>query len=45
MQRYIVKRLLIFKPLIVGISFLVFAIMDLAGGDVTVAMGAEQMSA
>lgn len=45
MQRYIVKRLLMLIPVIVGVSFLVFAIMDLAGGDVTVAMGAEQMSA
>ena len=33
MHRYIIKRLLLMIPVIIGVSFLVFFIMDLAPGD------------
>jgi len=33
MHRYIIKRLLMMIPVIIGVSFLVFFIMDLAPGD------------
>ena len=35
MHRYVIKRLLMLIPVIIGVSFIVFAIMDMAGGDVT----------
>lgn len=33
MHRYIIKRLLLMIPVIIGVSFLIFFIMDLAPGD------------
>ena len=34
MYRYILKRLLLIIPVIIGVSFLVYSIIDLAPGDV-----------
>lgn len=33
MHRYVIKRLLMMIPVIIGVSFLVFFIMDMAPGD------------
>ena len=41
MHRYIIKRLLMMIPVIIGVSFLVFFIMDLAPGDAVDLMAPE----
>ena len=43
MYRYILKRILLLIPVIIGVSFLVFTVMNLAAGDVTTAMGVDEM--
>jgi len=44
MHRYIFKRILEIIPVILGVSFLIFCIMDLAPGDATSVLGAEGMT-
>lgn len=44
MYRYVLKRLLMIVPVIIGVSLLIFVIMDLAPGDVTSVMGVEGMT-
>lgn len=44
MFRYIIKRLLLLIPVIVLVSFIVFALMDLAPGDMMTGMNLEEMS-
>ena len=44
MHRYILKRILLLIPIIIGVSFLVFFMMDLAPGDVLDSIGGEDMS-
>ena len=34
MYRYVIKRLLMLIPVIIGISFLVYFVIDLAPGDI-----------
>ena len=41
MHRYVIKRLLMMIPVIIGVSFLVFFIMDLAPGDAVDLMAPE----
>lgn len=45
MHRYIIKRLLLMIPVIIGVSFLVFFIMDLAPGDAADLMAPEGATA
>ena len=45
MHRYIIKRLLLMIPVIIGVSFLVFFIMDLAPGDAVDLMAPEGATA
>ena len=44
MHRYIIKRLLMLIPVIIGVSFLIFFMMDLAPGDVMDSIGGEDMT-
>lgn len=42
MYRYIIKRLLLMIPVVLGVSFMIYFIMDLAPGNiVTVTLGDE----
>lgn len=45
MYRYVIKRLLLMIPVIIGVSFLVFFIMDLAPGDAADLMAPEGATA
>ncbi|MBQ4424345.1 MAG: ABC transporter permease [Lachnospiraceae bacterium] len=45
MHKYILKRILMLIPVIFGVSLLVFCIMNVASGDVTAVMGAEELDA
>ena len=45
MYKYILKRVLMLIPVILGVSLLVFCIMNLASGDVTAVIGADEMDA
>ena len=44
MSRYIYRRLLLMIPVILGVSFLIYFIMDLAGGDVTTILGGNDLT-
>ena len=35
MQRYVIKHILMLIPIIIGVSFLIFCMMELAPGDIT----------
>ncbi|MHB0896249.1 MAG: ABC transporter permease [Spirochaetales bacterium] len=41
MYRYVIKRLLMLVPIIIGVSFLIYFIMDLAPGDIISQMAGE----
>ena len=41
MYRYVIKRLLMLIPIIIGVSFLIYFIMDLAPGDIISQMAGE----
>ena len=43
MHRYVIKRILLLIPVIIGVSLFIFVSMDLAAGDVTDFMGGEEM--
>lgn len=45
MLRYVLKRLLLLIPIIIGVTLLVYFILDLAPGDITAVLGGDQMSA
>ena len=45
MHRYIIKRLFLMIPVIIGVSFLVFFIMDMAPGDAVDLMAPEGATA
>lgn len=45
MHRYVIKRLLMMIPVIIGVSFLVFFIMDMAPGDAVDLMAPEGATA
>ena len=34
MHRYVIKRILLLIPVIIGVSFMIYFIMDLAPGDI-----------
>lgn len=44
MYKYICKRLLQLLPVLIGVSLLIFVIMDLASGDVTAIIAGEDMT-
>ena len=44
MVRYIVKRILYLLPIIIAVSFIVFALMELAPGDLVDAMNTDSMT-
>ena len=44
MYRYVIKRLLLLIPVIIGVSLFIFVSMELADGDVTDSLGGEEMS-
>ena len=44
MHRYVIKRLLLLIPVIIGVSLFIFVSMDLATGDVTDSLGGEDMT-
>ena len=44
MHRYVIKRLLLLIPVIIGVSLFIFVSMDLAAGDVTDTLGGEDMT-
>ena len=44
MWRYVLKRILYLIPVIIGVSFLIYVLMDLAPGDiVTLKMGEDSV--
>lgn len=45
MYRYVIKRLLLMIPVIIGVSFLIFVIMDMAPGDAVDLMAPEGATA
>ena len=45
MHRYILKRLILLIPVIIGVSFVVFVIMDIAPGDPVYMIAAEEATA
>ena len=45
MYRYVIKRLLLMIPVIIGVSFLVFFIMDMAPGDAVDVLAPEGATA
>ena len=44
MHRYVIKRLLLLIPVIIGVSLFIFVSMDMASGDVTDSLGGEDMT-
>lgn len=44
MFKYVVKRLFMLIPVIVGVTLLVYFILDLAPGDITASLGGDQMT-
>ena len=45
MHRYVIKRLLLLIPVIIGVSLFIFVAMELAAGDVTDVLGGDDMTA
>ena len=44
MYRYVIKRLLLLIPVIIGVSLFIFVALDLAEGDVTDILGGDELS-
>jgi peptide/nickel transport system permease protein len=44
MHRYVIKRLLLLIPVIIGVSLFIFVALDLAEGDVTDILGGDELS-
>jgi len=44
MHRYVIKRILMLIPVIIGVSLLVYFIMDLSAGDVTALLATDDMT-
>ena len=41
MYKYVIKRLMQLVPVVIGVSLMIFAIMDIAAGDVTALLAPE----
>ena len=44
MHRYVIKRILLLIPVIIGVSFMIYFIMDLAPGDIITQLVGEDAS-